>query len=113
AFMAPDFCGDVMDEDEESFRRMVNANHAFLWGGDGHYALINPISPKVRKQVQKACKRAAAKATSLMTSSIGPNQIQMNREEIGRTIQSEKNSQAGATMEHVIRDKQLDWTTHA
>ncbi|KAI0244359.1 hypothetical protein L0F63_004030, partial [Massospora cicadina] len=99
--MAPDFCDDAMDEDEESFRRMVNANHAFLWEEDRHYILIDPISPKICKQVQKAHKRAAAKAASLMTS-IDLTQVQMDKEEIGRTSQSETNFQVGATMENAI-----------
>ncbi|KAI0229297.1 hypothetical protein L0F63_004337 [Massospora cicadina] len=100
--MAPDFCDHAMDEDEEYFGRMVDANHTFLWEEFGHYVLIDPISPKICKQVQKAHKRAAAKAASLATSSIDPSQIQMDKEEIGQTSQSETNSQAGATMENVI-----------
>ncbi|KAI0224473.1 hypothetical protein L0F63_007068, partial [Massospora cicadina] len=84
---------------------MVDTNHAFLWGEDGHYILIDPISPKICKQVQKAHKQEAAKAASLMTSSIDLSQIQMDKKETGQTSQSETNSQTRATMENVIQTK--------
>ncbi|KAI0226322.1 hypothetical protein L0F63_003125, partial [Massospora cicadina] len=99
--MALYFCDNAMEEDEESFRRMVDANYAFLWGEDGHYILINPFTQNMQTGTEGP-QAAVAKAESLATSSIDLNQIQIDKEEIGQTSKSETNSQAGATMENAI-----------
>ncbi|KAI0226274.1 hypothetical protein L0F63_003607, partial [Massospora cicadina] len=57
---------------------------------------------KSRKMLQKAHKWEAAKAESIMASSINPSKIQEDIEEIRRANQSEQTSQAEEDMEEII-----------
>ncbi|KAI0239294.1 hypothetical protein L0F63_004075, partial [Massospora cicadina] len=106
--LAPDFCDNTMDEDDEDFAKIIDSNYHFLWGKNGQYIPIDPVSPNLRKMVQKACKWAAVKAASLAASSINPSQIQEDIEEINQANQSEQNSQAEEGMVEINQATQLE-----
>ncbi|KAI0234100.1 hypothetical protein L0F63_000533, partial [Massospora cicadina] len=101
--LAPDLCDDAMDEDDKDFTKIINTNHAILWGEDEQYILMEPVSTKLRKMVHKIHKWEAAKAASLVASSIDLNQIQEYIEEINQANQSEQNANAGEDMEELTK----------
>ncbi|KAI0224659.1 hypothetical protein L0F63_006629, partial [Massospora cicadina] len=69
---------------------------------DGHYLIIDHVTPKAHKMLQKAHKREAAKAAALAASTINHSKIQEDIEEISRANQSEKTFQAEEDMEEII-----------